>query len=117
MHTIEDLELMSDHELNIIASSFSGVINPIVNKGKVFGSIKRDGVINISSCIDYCGKWGDCGSLIDQEGIMISNCSGTNKESSSGRWDNGIYKEISVSSLNIKRSVTIVYILIKQCRE
>lgn len=42
-----------------------------VDDGKVFGHIKRDGVINVSTVVDYCNLPQDAWSIILENNIAI----------------------------------------------
>lgn len=106
VYTQAELEGMSNLELNSMAASCFGVLNPTITDGKLVGAIKRVGVININAHIDYCNNWSDCGELIDESGIIADGYGFAEGVSDDDRQ----YRV----KCNVKRAVTIVYILIKQ---
>ena len=107
--TQEQLESMSDLELNMIASKLLNVLNVTVNHKKLFGAIKREGVTNITTHIDYCNKWSDCGDLIDE----LNDSMYLYVDADLASLEDGKSK-FTAKHENNKRAVTIVYILVKQ---
>ena len=117
--TQEQLESMTDLELNFSAAGL------VYNKESVSisnGSVLiyqgfDDGARNYNG-IDYCESWGDCGELIDELNLDIGphfegGYSVSNATSFSWEGD-PILDSYDIYHENIKRAVTVVYILVKQ---
>lgn len=112
MKTQQELEAMTDFELNRLTAELKGVYHSEF-KEVVYGAIKREGVINVPTPVDYCNNWGDCGALIDECGITtkVARCT------EFVAWFAMDSNKMGLSVLNKndpKRAITIVYILIKQ---
>lgn len=119
-YTQKELEIMSDRDIDRICA---------VCHGYGYDYIER----NPDNAPNYCGKWGDCGELIDEIGICIFSNEESDIETGTsrltGEWtvsaiDYGDDNEaslisdlVSCRSDNQKRAVAIVYILIKQSNE
>ena len=97
-YTQQELEEMVDADLNKIAGILSGAVRADCNYAyyKTF-------------CPKYCGNWGAAGSLVDECNIDIQH-----DQVSNGFHFASDFEDITSKHKNIKRAITIVYILINQ---
>ena len=108
-YTQKQLESMSDFELNVVAA------NQFYESGEITTSPAKFGVqvhVNgafVDDSYNPCGSWSDCGDLIDE--CNINTTKGSQMCSAVSLI--GI-EFMQVVDVNIKRAVTITYILIKQ---
>lgn len=91
MHTQEQLEQMGDFTLGTIAGDLAGV--DFMKRGTVYNP---------------CNNWQDCGELIDECKLLVDG-----RGAVAAPCDKEEYKFV-VKNTNIKRAITIVYILVKQ---
>ena len=132
--TQEQLESMSDFELNVVAAYLFYDGGEVTTSPAKFGVQVHVNGAFVDDSYNPCNSWSDCGDLIDEcKGISIypiSEDDHVNKSSSlTGEWesiglsfgDNNLLTDISgmFTSINKnpKRAVTIVYILVKQSQK
>jgi len=110
--TQEQLESMSDFELNVVAA------NNFYDSGEITTSPAKFGVqvhVNgafVDGSYNPCGSWSNCGDLIDEFKIGLDpvNLGGEVEWFVRTEFSN----EMLAMGKNPKRAVTIVYILVKQ---
>ena len=116
--TREQLESMTDFQLNVVAANHFYDCDEIVTSPSKYGvKIHADGVL-IDDSYNPCESWSDCGDLIDElnlaiephfeGGYLVSNVT------SFGWGGEPIIDSYEIYHENPRRAVTIVYILIKQ---
>ena len=112
--TQEQLESMSDFELNlIVCEKFIPVIVED-NQSEDCSSVMVNDIVNMYP-LDFCNNWSDCGDLIEECNIGLdpTDFGGEVEWFAKPEFSN----EVLTMDKNPKRAVTIVYILVKQCNE
>ena len=113
-YTQAQLEAMTDFELNKVTSLLIGVYHSEFDT-TVYGAIKREGVINVPTPVNYCNSWSDCGPLIDECGISVEFDCEIHDDHPQSWWNASLLdRVVTMHHKNPKRAITIVYILIMQ---
>jgi len=113
----EQLESMSDFELNVVAANLFYDGGEITTSPAKFGVQVHVNGAFVDDSYNPCGSWSDCGDLIDE--CKLSLCvvdDGDYRVNDRGIHHSGrIINPMSYYyDKNPKRAVTIVYILVKQ---
>ena len=108
------LESMSDFELNVVAANhFYDYVCITTSPSRLGVDVRVDDVC-VDDSYNPCDRWADCGDLIDE---LIN---GTPNDI---ELDDTILRffvpddEICIKHGNVKRAVTIAYILVKQSQK
>ena len=60
----------TEHEINLMVAE-KWLNGSTESYGRVFGHIKRDGVISINNVFNPCQSWADAGPIIEEFGITL----------------------------------------------
>lgn len=114
--TQQQLELMNDFELNVVAANvfyeYDNIITSPSDESFNAACLHHDDMCMLDDNFNPLYKWSDCGDLIDE--CNINTTRGSQMCSAASVSGMGF---IQVVDVNVKRAVTIVYILVKQSQK